>query len=201
MEAMIENGEDWLEPLLEYRDLLASTQDPAVKRQVREHKRRNGRVMAKRGGGIVFGPYKLEVRKDLLRRLLSVQKRVCSEGPNPAEELISTEELHAIRRIWRSEAQDWEDSVPKIVGEILGDVIDWPIDEQPVFSAKERKLLDTICERHNVPSDMVAKLLDVERQYHGMNRRSAIHKRIAAVLEEDWRSEEEVLAQEVEQST
>jgi DNA sulfur modification protein DndC len=201
MEAMIDNGEDWLEPLLEYRDLLASTQDPAVKRQVREHKRRNGRVMAKRGGGIVFGPYKLEVRKDLLRRLLSVQKRVRSEGPNRAEELISAEELHAIRRIWRSESQDWEDSVPKIVGEVLGDVIDWPVDEQPVFSTEERKLLDAICERHSVPSDMVAKLLDVEREYHGMNRRSAIHKRIAAVLEEDWRSEEEVLAQESEQST
>ena len=35
MEAMIENGEEWLEPMLEYRDLLASTQDPAVKAQVR----------------------------------------------------------------------------------------------------------------------------------------------------------------------
>jgi DNA sulfur modification protein DndC len=201
MEAMIDNGEDWLDPLLEYRDLLASTQDPAVKRQVREYKRRNGRVMAKRGGGIVFGPYKLEVRKDLLKRLLSVQKRVRSEGPNPAEELISAAELHAIRKIWRSEAQDWEDSVPKIVGEVLGDVIDWPVDEQPVFSVEERKLLDAICERHSVPSDMVAKLLDVEREYHGMNRRSAIHKRIAAVLEEDWRSEEEVLALESEQPT
>ena len=27
MEAMIDSGEDWLEPLLEFRDLLAETQD------------------------------------------------------------------------------------------------------------------------------------------------------------------------------
>lgn len=201
MEAMIENGEEWLEPMLEYRDLLASTQDPAVKGQVRDHKRRNGQVMAKRGGGIVFGPYKLEVRKDLLKRLLTIQKRVRAEGPNPREELIKEEELHAIRRIWRSESQDWEDSVPKIVREVLGDVVDWPVDEQAVFSAEEKQVLDAICQRHDVPSDMVAKLLDVERQYHGMNRRSAIHKKIASVLEEDWRSEDEVLAQMSEQST
>jgi DNA sulfur modification protein DndC len=170
-----------------------------VKAQVREHKRRDGKVMAKRGGGIVRGAYKLKVRKDLLRRLLTVQKRVRAEVPNPQEELISAAELHTIRRIWRSEAQDWEDSVPKIVREVLGDVIDWPVDEQPVFSTEERRILDAICERHDVPSNMVAKLLDVEREYHGMNRRSAIHKKIAAVLEEDWRSEEEVLAQEFEQ--
>jgi len=195
MEAMLDNGQDWLEPMLEYRDLLASTQDPAVKGQVREHKRRDGRVMAKRGGGIVFGPYKMDVRKDLLRRLLSVQKRVRDEGPDPQEELITADELHLIRRIWRSEAQDWEDSVPKIVKDVLGDVIDWPVDEQVVFSVEERKILDAICERHEISSAMVAKLLDVERQYDGMNRRSAIHKKIAAVIEEDWRSKEEVLAE------
>lgn len=200
MEAMIENGEEWLEPMLEYRDLLASTQDPAVKGQVREFKRRNGQVMAKRGGGIVYGPYKLEVRKDLLRRLLQVQKEVRSKGPNLQEQLISPEELQEIRRLWRLEAQDWEDSVPKIYLEIMGDDFQWIAEELPGFSGEERALLDTICQRHGVPSAMVAKLLDIERAHQTMSRRSSIQPRIASAFEEDWRSEAEVLADKSEEA-
>lgn len=193
MEAMIENGEDWLEPLLKFRDLLASTQNPLVKLQVRDFKRRNGQVMLKPDGGIVPGPYKLSVRKDLLRRLVETQELVRRNGPNPQEQLISKEELEQIRRIWRSEAQDWEDSVPKIYSDVTGQELAWLPDEQPVFSSEERHLLDAICSNNEVPSAMVAKLLDIERELHGMSRRSAIHQRISAVFDEDWRSEAEVV--------
>jgi DNA sulfur modification protein DndC len=192
MEAMIENGEDWLEPLLNFRDLLASTQDPLVKLQVRDFKRRNGQVMLKPDGGIVPGPYKLSVRKDLLRRLLETEKQVRKQGPDADERLIIKAELEQIRRIWRTEAQDWEDSVPRIYKEVTGEDLDWAVDEEPVFSARERELLDGICIRNQVPSAMVAKLLDVERELHGMSRRSAVHQRLSAVFDEDWRSEEEV---------
>ncbi len=184
--------------LLEYRDLLASTQDPAVKAQVRDFKRRDGQVMAKRGGGIVYGPYKLEVRKELLRRLLQTQKQIRANGPNPHEQLISPEELQQIRRLWRSEAQDWEDSVPRIYREVTGEDLEWIADEQPAFSGEDRRLLEAICERHDVPASMVAKLVDLERELHGMSRRASVHQRIAAVVEEDWRSEDEVLAAESE---
>jgi DNA sulfur modification protein DndC len=192
MEAMIDNGEEWLEPLLKFRDLLASTQDPLVKLQVRDFKRRNGQVMLKPDGGIVPGPYKPSMRKDLLRRLLETELQIRKHGPNSDERLITKDELEQIRRIWRSEAQDWEDSVPRIYKEVTGEDLDWAADEQPIFSAEERKLLDTICDENKVPSTMVAKLLDIERELHGMSRRSAVHQRISGVFDEDWRSEEEV---------
>ena len=93
------------------------------------------------------------------------------------------------------EEQDWEDSAPKIYREATGEDLDWVADELPLFSSQERAMLDVICDAHAVPSKMVAKLLDIERAYHGMSRRSAIHQKIAAVIEEDWRTEEEVLAE------
>ncbi|MBI3825594.1 MAG: DNA phosphorothioation system sulfurtransferase DndC [Candidatus Rokubacteria bacterium] len=196
MEALIENGAEWLEPMLEYRDLLSSTQDPAVKGQVREFKRRNGQVALKDDGSIVYGPYKLAVRKDLLRRLLELQKRVRADGPNPKEQLISREELERIRALWRQEVQDWEDSVPKIYREVMGEDLDWVVDEQPGLSGEDRAILEGICERYNVPAAMVAKLIDLEREFHGMSRRAAIYQRIAAVFDEDWRSEAEVTVRE-----
>ena len=192
MEAMIDNGEDWMEPLLKFRELLASTQDPVVKLQLREFKRRNGQVMLKPEGGYVPGPYKLATRKDLLRRLLETQKLIRRHGPNPNERLITKDELEQIRRIWRSEAQDWEDSIPRIYKEVTGEDLDWAADEQPAFSLDDRHLLDLICANNQVPSAMVAKLLDIERELHGMSRRSAVHQRLAAVFEEDWRTEDEV---------
>jgi DNA sulfur modification protein DndC len=194
MEAMIENGEEWMEPLLQFRDLLASTQDPLVKLQVRDFKRRNGQVMLKPDGGYVPGPYKLNTRRDLLRKLLQTEMLVRKEGPNHDERLIAKDELEQIRRIWRSEEQDWEDSVPKIYKEVTGEDIEWAADEQPAFSAEERNLLDMICADNNVPSAMVAKLLDIERELHGMSRRSAVHQRLSAVFDEDWRTESEVKA-------
>jgi DNA sulfur modification protein DndC len=196
MEAMIENGEDWLQPMLDFRDLLASTQEPSTKAQVRDHKRRNGRVMLKQdGGGIVYGPYKLDFRKRLLRRLLEIQAQVRREGPDSNETLIAEAELHEIRRLWRSELQDWEDSVPCVYREVTGHDLNWVQDEQPMFSGEEKTLLAEIAQRHDIPKGMLSKLIEVERELHGMSRRSSVFVKIESVLQEDWRTEAEVHAQ------
>jgi DNA sulfur modification protein DndC len=194
MEALVEGGEDWLEPLLDFRDLLASTQDPEVKSQVRDYKRRNGLVTLKPDGDIIRGPYRFSFRKQFLRRLLEVQNQVRAKGPNPNEVLITDEELHEIRRIWRSELQDWEDSVPTIYREVLGKELNWVPDEQPVFAGPEKVLLDEICSRQGVPTGLVSKLLEIQREMHGMTRRSSVHQRISAAFDEDWRTEAVVLA-------
>jgi DNA sulfur modification protein DndC len=194
MEAMIENGETWMEPLLDFRNRLADTQDPAIKRQVRQFKRRNGRVTFTADGKVIPGPYTPDFRKQLLRELLTVQSQVIASGES--DELISKQELEEIRRIWRSEEQDWEDSVPRIFREAMGQDLSWTADETPVFGEEDRKTLDLICARVGVSGAMVAKLLDVEKDLHAMSRRSAVHQRIAAVLEEDWRTKDEIASSE-----
>jgi DNA sulfur modification protein DndC len=194
MEAMIENGEAWMEPLLDFRNRLAETQDPSIKRQVRQFKRRNGKVTFTADGKVIPGPYTPDFRKQLLRELLTVQRQVIASGE--LDELISKQELEEIRRIWRSEEQDWEDSVPKIFREAMSYDLSWTADETPVFGEEDRKTLDLICAQVGVPGAMVAKLLDVEKDFHAMSRRSAVHQRIAAVLEEDWRTKDQIASTE-----
>jgi len=41
---------------------------------------------------------------------------------------------------------------------------------------------------------MVAKLIEVERSLQGMSRRASIQRRLASVIEEDWRTTEELFA-------
>ena len=109
MEAMFDSGHDWLEPLLDIRDWLFETRDPANKHKYRDHRRRTGRIQFWESDGqkkVIWGPYKFDVRKDILKRLLEAQKHVQQEGPNPDLRLVTDKELHKIRQIWRFQEGD-----------------------------------------------------------------------------------------------
>jgi DNA sulfur modification protein DndC len=194
---LIDNGEEWLEPLLNYRNMLAETQDKEKKPIYRDYKRMNGKIKYKRDGSgeLIRGPYKFEYCKQFLRKLLETQREIQEIGPNPNLQLILPEELHEIRRIWRQEKGDWEDSVPKIYREVMGTDLDWVQDDRGMFSGEEGNLLKSICQKHDIPVQLVVKLLDIERQVQGMKRRAAVYSRIEDVLNEEWRTEEEIIKQ------
>jgi DNA sulfur modification protein DndC len=76
--------------------------------------------------------------------------------------LISDEELFEIRRIWRTERLDWDDSLPKIVEEVTGQHLNFPADDDGTFDADQKAMLGSICAEYDVPIDLVARLLEVE---------------------------------------
>ncbi|MGJ5065235.1 DNA phosphorothioation system sulfurtransferase DndC [Bradyrhizobium oligotrophicum] len=196
MEAMIDSGEEWLEPLLEFRDLLAETQNPEKKRLYREVRRRTGQVNFIRGtDSPVPGPYKLDFCKDLLRRLLQTQVIVQRQAPpGEAPILINDAELHEIRRLWRTERGDWADSVPAIVRDALGHDLDWIVEDAVSFTADDGKLLEEVCQAHDVPTELVVQLLDIERDAHGLKRRHAVHTKIEDLIRQEWRDLDTIIA-------
>lgn len=194
MEAMVENGEEWLEPLLDFRNQLASLQDQSLWHSIRRFKRRNGQVIEKEGVPQPWGPYTFETRKNLLRQLLLTQKAV-QEQSGVDHVLIQQPELEAIRALWRVEEQDWADSVPIIFRQTLGKDLEWLKVDTPLFQMDDRQLLDKVCRGLDVDANLVAKLIEVERSLQGMARRSSIQKKIGSVLEEDWRTGDELLAE------
>ena len=192
MEALVEGGEDWLEPLLDFRNELAETQIPEKKHLYRDYRRMDGRIMPKKGDlDLTRGPYTLEYCKILLKKLLQAQNSVRKNGPNPNFSLILPQELFEIRRIWQSQRSDWGDSVASIYKEVVGEDLEWIKDDLGSFSKLENDLLKKISTDHKVPLRLVTKLLDVERELQGMTYRSTIYNRINDVFSEDWRSEEE----------
>lgn len=193
MEGLIDNGEEWMLPLLEFRDFLAGTQEPERKADIREHRRRNGKVTIV-NGKLIRGPYTLEFCKQLLRRLLEIQQQVREEGPDPNLQLITDAELEEIRNIWRTERSDWEDAVPQIYKDVVGER-EWIVDDTTSFTAADKQLLSAICDENEIPVALVAKLLDTEQQMDGMLRRAGIHSRIDAIFHEDWHSEDEARAE------
>lgn len=193
MEGLIDSGEEWMLPLLEFRDILVETQIPEKKADFREHRRRNGRITID-NGKLIRGPYTLEFCKELLRKLLETQQAVRDKGPDPHIQLITDAELEEIRKIWRTERQDWEDAVPQLYAEVVGER-EWIVDDTVSFTAADKQLLATICDDNGMPVTLVAKLLDTERQLDGMSRRAGIYTKIDTIFHEDWQSEDEVLAE------
>lgn len=197
MEAMIDNGEAWLEPLLDLRDELAATQDPAEKSKVRDFRRRDGRVAFKEGSNeTVPGPYQISFRKRFLKKLLEAQMEVNRNAP-PGEKtvLIHDAELLEIRRLWRSEAGDWDDTVTALAREVLGRELPIEDDGAFKFDGEDGAILEEVCAEYDVPPALLAQLLEVERSVRGLKRRAAVHQKIGAVMEREWRAEGDVIAE------
>jgi len=192
MEAMIDSGEDWMIPLLEYRDWLAETLRPDVKPQQREFKSRDGRVKLLQDGRVRYRTYTLEFSKVMLRKLLLTQREVNESKPD--FDLISEEELLEIRRIWLTERHDWDDSLPGIYQDVVGRALHHDTNDIHTPRSLEASILRRVADRHEVPVKLIQKLLDAEWQQHGMRRRSNIYSTIEKTFREEWRSLEQIRA-------
>jgi len=190
MEAMIDSGEEWMIPLLEFRDWLASTQDPQVKPLQREFKGRDGKVRFTEKGEVLYRTYTLEFSQIMLRKLLVTQQQILSMRPD--FELISVEELKEIRRLWLTERQIWGDPLPGICQEVTGKRIVWEAEDIATPGEIEASILAEISNNHDIPLRLLQKLIDAEWQHYGMRRRASIHSKIEKVFTEEWRSLEEV---------
>ncbi len=190
MEAMIDSGQTWMEELLGIRDFLAATQEQPRKAEVRTIRKTDGRILLKDSGDeAALGPYTLDFCKEVLARLLTVKAKLPKEADG--FELISDAELFSIRRIWREERHDWEDAVPRLYEAITGKR--WLLLSDSSSNAPdESKLIDSVSHAHGVPPLLMRKLIDVERRSLGMKRRAGIYERLASVLDEDWRTDEQV---------
>ena len=127
---------------------------------------------------------------EVLRKLLTVEAALPADVVGERPQLIGDEELRKIRQLWRTEEQDWDDSAANLLAEFDHRTIDWGIDDSGAFSSRDRELLNRSAESAEVPGGMIAKLLDSERQYQGLSRRSGIFKEIDAILGEDWLTHE-----------
>jgi DNA sulfur modification protein DndC len=197
LENMVDSGSDWLEPLVEYRNMLMETTDPRKKAKYRSYKRRSGRVSFMNNNRdderkIIRGPYKFEYRKQFLKALLKAQKTI-NKSKKSKLKLISDDELKFIRKIWLTEENDWEDSVARIFKETVGYDFSEIIDDAAVFGSEELDLLNSICNRLGVPTDLVARLIDKEKEFNALGKRVTLSKELNSILQKEWRTEEEVI--------
>ncbi|WP_435237540.1 DNA phosphorothioation system sulfurtransferase DndC [Psychromonas sp. PT13] len=201
MESLIKNGEEWMQPLLSFRDKLASTSIPENKPTYRNYKRRTGKVSyqrVKEGQSIkddrahIPGPYMMKYRQEWLKELLVQEKKFNEDGYKIT--LITQPELHAIRQEWLNDPNepDWADSLPTIYREVYGHDLNWVINDNNNFGQIEAQILSELGEKNNVSAEMVQKLLDLEISLEGLSRRTGVFDKIGSLLKQDWGSLDEI---------
>ena len=228
MKNMIDNGQEWLQPLLELREELKETQDPVKRKQVRSLKRRTGQMklvdearkkafdekiqeskmeLKKKGENgksdpysmLVPGPYTMEFCIEYLEKLLRVQKEIQNTGPDPNITLILEAEIHEIQRIWRAERGDWKNSAYAAYEKIIGEKLVLPQEDLSEFGMIEQEVLEEICAKNDVPQLLVSKLLNVAHEYQGMMKHSKIYPKINKILGEEWRENLDEIVGDLEQ--
>ena len=193
MDSLLEGGEDWLEPLAEIREELKRTQEHEVKLLVRDHKRRNGKVMFcfKDTDDTSAGPYTLDYRKELLEKILKAQVKVRKTGPDPNMTLILDEEIHEIQRIWRMEHGDWKNSAYEIYEKVMEKKLVTE-DDQGLFGKDEQEILTEVATNNDVPQVLLSRLIDAEWDAQGMTRHSKVYDKLNQILDEEWRPKEKL---------
>lgn len=224
----IENGEEWMEPLLELREELKETQDPAKRKEVRSLKRRTGQMklvddarkssfdekireskmeLKQKGedgsedpySKLIPGPYTMEFRQEFLEKLLRAQKKIQKTGPDPQMTLILDDEIHEIQRIWRMEHGDWKNSAYEIYEKVIGQALVPPHEDLGEFGIIEQDILKEICQKNNMPTLLISKLLNVEQESQGMTQHSKIFPKLNKILSEEWRENLDDIVQDLEQ--
>jgi len=149
MSALITNGENWMKPLLDFRNKLESERNISDNRLAT---RRNGQAAITEDGH-KQGNYTPEYRARKLRELLELQNTI--QKSKPLTELITNQELIAIQVFWyRDGVFDYK------VGEIFAKIYGRDIETENanIENSIEKRLLKTLCGNNENDYELINNL-------------------------------------------
>ena len=127
------------------------------------------------------GPFTLEGRKLILKRLLELQRVIGDKY-----QLYKIEELLEIRTIWLTEGM-LEDEVSKLFYEVNGYELPNVInDDIRLFDNGDMELLDKICERKGFNFGLIHSILNLEKKFMGYNNRQEVNKQLRKILSQEF---------------
>jgi DNA sulfur modification protein DndC len=175
MEGLIDNGEEWMQPLADIRNFLIETRDNPEKYRQRE--RRDGSVHER-----FWGPYTFETRVEILKRILKAQKLIeASEGI----ELITHQEMVLIQYYWFRDCF-FKTKVSQVYNRIFKTQIDMSKQEEKY--KQESDLLKKSCKQEPKDVELIQDLLALQKTKTLMIRKrglqSDIDNRLNQFIEE-----------------
>lgn len=176
LQNFINQGETWLIPLRNFRNwLMELRSDPTA----REYRRRNGSVYRKPDGTIGQGPFTMDARKDMLRRLLQLEV-------DTGLSLITIDELKQIDLYWDNEGDLSRRSLVDIYASIKGERLPWDEYKFPIFPDDIIAEIKRLCIENQVEFELIAKLIiEIEANKNYTNS-SMITRAFDRVINQGW---------------
>ena len=176
LKTFIDRGEKWLIPLRDYRNwLLEMRTTPGA----REYKRRNGAMYRKTDGSLGEGPFTMETRKEMLRRLLKLEKET-------GLSLITLEELKQIDLMWDNEGDLTRRCLVDIYSEITGEKLPWDQYKAPVFPDEVIDEIKEACKENQVEFELISKLIIEIEANKNYTRSSMVTKAFDRIINQGW---------------
>lgn len=176
LKAFIERGESWLIPLRDYRNwMLEMRSTPGA----RENKRRNGTMYRKPDGTLGTGPFTMETRQEMLRRLLQLEV-------DTGLSLITMEELKYIDVLWDSEGDLTRRQLVDIYFQVKGKRLPWDDYKVAVFDAEVIDQIKKLCIECDVEFELIAKLIIEIEANKNYTRSAMVTKAFDRIMNQGW---------------
>lgn len=175
MTSLVNNGRNWMLPLLELRNRLIENRNLSENRM---DIRRNGQI-AVREDGTNNGTYTFEYRYEILKDLLIVQKEIQKERPYVT--LINNQELIAIQVIWNRDMY-----FDHTVGELYKSIYHRDINTTNIqtFNDTEKRIVREVCETDPEYFDLISNLIDLQQTKTLMITKYGLHNDIEKRIEQ-----------------
>ncbi|MDO5325923.1 MAG: DNA phosphorothioation-dependent restriction protein DptG [Clostridia bacterium] len=172
----IDHGATELIPLRDFRNWLVELR---ANPDARDYRRRNGSVYLTSSGDFGRGPFTMEARKEILRRLLRLQVET-------GFELITLDELKMIDKLWEDEGDLSRRSLVEIYAEVTGEKLPWDNYRKAKYDEGTVALIHALCDKHDVPFDLMSKLMIAVDNSKFYTRSAVAAKNVERILNEGW---------------
>jgi len=172
----IDHGATELIPLRDFRnELVALRSNP----EARDHRRRNGSVYLMSNGEFGRGPFTMETRKYLLRKLLKLQL-------DTGFELITLDELKMVDKMWEDEGDLSRRALVDIYYEVTGSRLPWDSYKKAKYDEETLDMIKNLCEEHEVPFELMSRLMISVDNSKFYTRSAVSAKKVEKILNEGW---------------
>lgn len=165
-----------LTALRDYRNWLIELRQD---KRYRDSKRRNGTVYKKADGTFGLGPFTLETRQMILKRLLLLEEET-------GLELITEEELKAIDKMWDEEGDLTCRRLVNTYYEVKGNKLPWDEYKTPRFDEDSIDIINNISQKHNLPVELITKLIISVDKNKNITRNNKLQKTFDQIIGQGW---------------
>lgn len=172
------SGEDVriLTALRDFRNWLLEMRES---RTYRDNKRRNGAVYKKPDGSFGLGPFTLEARRLILRRLLMLENET-------GLELITEDELKVIDKMWDEEGDLSCRNLVNIYFEVKNKKLPWDEYKTPRFDEESIRAIEGVAEKYSLPFELITKLIVSVDSNKNITRNNKMQKSFDQIIGQGW---------------
>lgn len=176
LQNFIDHGVEKLIPLRRFRNWLVELRATP---EARDWRRRNGSVYFNSEGELGRGPFTLETRKEILRRLLQLEDET-------GYELITMDELKMVDKMWEDEGDLSRRALVDLYYEVRGTRLPWDQFKHAKYDEETLRNIVELCQKYDIPFELISKLLIGVDNTKFYTRSAVSAREVEKIMNQGW---------------